>query len=131
MLIHSLAEMGRLSHIDERILISSGFKASASAVIPAVTSINAPMKMPRYTVVLKAPKTISCHHSRLTGHRCLEVITAKPRSNMPATRKRMVNSVKGSAESSPNFPATEAEAHSTENRIPARMNREVWDKDRV
>jgi hypothetical protein len=48
---------------------------------------------------------------------------------VPAIKNLTVNSVSGSDESNPNFPATDADAQRAENIKPEMMKREEWDKD--
>ena len=120
MLSHSRGLTLRLIQIEVRILISSGFRAIASAVIPAATDSNAMMNKPRYNAVLNVPKTETFSHSFPTGSRCFSKPCTYPSSKKPATKNRIQKKVRGSTESNPNLPAIEADAQSIAKETPVK-----------
>ena len=57
-------------------------------------------------------------HSDLNGNLSFEIKVENKSINPPASKNRIVNKNKGSAERNPNLPAVEAEAHRKANSAP-------------
>jgi hypothetical protein len=91
-------------------------------VMPAVIYCRAMINMPKYKAVLNAPKMVSCFHSFLCGNLFFLINKEKPSKRLPAKINRIVKNNRGSTESKPNLPATEAEDHKIEKRIPVSIN---------
>jgi hypothetical protein len=121
---HSVNFILRFIQAADIMLMKSGFRAIASVVMPGVIYCRAITNSPRYSVVLKAPNSVRCLHSFPFGRRfCCTPYTYASKID-PASKKRIVKRVNGSAEYNPNFPATDAEAQSIEKNRPVIIGEE-------